>query len=68
MDSIDILTDEILQNLELGECIKFEQWNITRVPGGWIWEHCLTQQMIFIPIPEEPINLTEHYGIDKGVG
>lgn len=43
--------NQILEDLDTGETVQFGQWNITRVPGGWIFEHCLTQQMVFVPLP-----------------
>lgn len=30
---------EKIYEMKLGDCIKTDNWEITRVPGGWIYVH-----------------------------
>jgi len=42
---------EHLENLELGESMEFQNWKVTRVPGGWIWQDKEMKTAVFVPIP-----------------
>jgi len=43
--------DNMLKEMNDGDTVTFRQWEITKVPGGWIFKHNVNGQLVFIPIP-----------------
>jgi len=50
------LTD--LYDMKYGEVIEFGYWNVTRVPGGWIFHagNGKSQTSVFVPFNNEFMN------------
>lgn len=44
-------TVEDFKNMSLGQKITVDKYEVTRVPGGWIFYHTEGMTAVFVPIP-----------------
>ena len=42
---------EDIKDMEVGKKITMHEYQITRVPGGWIFYHMVGMTAVFVPIP-----------------
>ena len=43
--------DRMLKSLEMGSTAEYKQWEITRVPCGWIFRHMHSGHLVFVAMP-----------------
>jgi hypothetical protein len=52
--------EQRLEDMECGDSIEGSSWQVTRVPGGWIYHHKLAGSSVYVPMPgmmQDEINL-----------